>query len=265
MLRTRLAVILLASAAVACKGGGEEKKEEPANPTAKKASTRPAGSTGSIKGKVTFEGTPPEMPELPRFNDDGKPKDPACTTHEKADHLKVKDGGVKDVVVRIAVGGVKPPDSATKPAPQVIDQKNCMYSPHVVALMAGQQLDFKNSDDTLHNIHTYKDSESDFNIAQPKGSPDKLSDVGVPPGDAPYKVKCDVHPWMAAFALVTDHPYAVVTGDDGSFKLDNVPPGTYKLEAWHPYMGKKVVDVTVEGGKTADAKFAFAQGDYKAP
>jgi len=261
MTNARIATLLLAPwLLLGCKG---DKSSEQPNPTARHASSTPPGSTGKIVGKVTFEGTPPEMPELPRFNADGTPKDPACPTHEKAEYLVTGGGGVKDVVVRLPVGAAPAPK--TPPAPAVIDQKDCRYAPHVVALVAGQKLDLKNSDDTLHNIHTYKGDESDQNIAQPKGTPDRAVAVDVPPGDTPFHVRCDVHPWMSAYALVSDNPHFTVTGSDGAFELDNVPIGTYKLEAWHPHLGKKVVEVKVVGGKTAEASFSFSQGDYKAP
>ncbi len=235
-------------------------------PKAKKVSTKVAGTTGTLKGTVKFEGAAPEMPELPRFTESGKPKDPACDSKAKAEYVVVNGGGVKDAVVRLAVGAAPAPKDAEKPRPALIDQKDCHYTPHVVALQTGQKLAFRNSDATMHNVHTYKGEESDVNIAQPKGDPDKELDVTVPAGDTPYHVKCDVHPWMNAYALVTDHPYFTVTGDDGSFKLDNLPLGTYKLQVWHPYLGQKTVDVTVEAGKTTEVTLpAYVPGDYKAP
>jgi plastocyanin len=204
------------------------------------------------------------MPELPRFTDSGKPKDPACDSHEKAEHLVVKDGGVRDVVVRIAVGGA--PKSAEPPAPVVIDQKNCKYSPHVLGVVAGQKISYRNSDATMHNVHTYAGTETDFNVAQPKGGPENVQVVSTPPGDAPYRVRCDVHPWMSAYVLVTDHPYFTVTGDGGTFKLENIPLGSYKLQAWHPALGSKTIDVKVEPGKPVEVHFpAFQASDYKAP
>ena len=253
---------LLAIVAPAC----GEKKAENEGPRAKKVSTTAAGSTGSLTGKIAFDGAAPEMPELPRYTETGKPKDAACDTHEKAEYVVVNGGGVKDVVVRLAVGAVARPAASETPPPLVIDQKNCRYSPHVAVAITGQKIAFRNDDDTMHNVHTYRGTETDFNIAQPKGTPEQVKDVTVPAGDVPYKIGCDVHPWMQAFVLVTDHPYVTVTGADGTFKLDNLPYGSYKLEAWHPYLGQKTIDVTVEPGKAVEVKLpAFGPADYKAP
>jgi plastocyanin len=242
------------------KADGGSKKE----PRAKKVSTTLAGSTGTIEGKIAFEGTPPEMPELARFTAAGKPRDPACTTHEKAEYVVVDGGGVKDVVVRLAVGAAPRPE--TIPPPAVIDQKNCRYSPHVLGIVAGQKIAYRNSDDTMHNVHTYAGGDTDFNVAQPKGAPASAMDVKEPAGDTPYRIRCDVHPWMAAWVLVSDHPYFAVTGDGGSFRIENVPLGTYTLEAWHPYLGKQTAQIKVEPGQPVGATFAaFTPADYKAP
>jgi len=255
--------ILVAAGLVACQSKSEGGATS--EPKAKKVSKTAAGSTGTITGKITFDGAAPEMPDLAaRFTEAGAPKDAACTTHEKAEHLIVNGGGVKDVVVRLAVGAAPKGNPPAEPA--VIDQHNCRYTPHVLGLVAGQQLAFKNSDATMHNIHMYNGTESVANIAQQKGAPENLTDVKTPAGDTPFVVRCDVHPWMTAYVLVTDHPYFAVTGDDGSFKIANVPIGTYTLQAWHPHMGTKTVEVKVEPGAPVEAKLAaFTPADYKAP
>jgi plastocyanin len=217
-----------------------------------------AGGVGSITGTVSFDGTPPTMPELPRQTD------PVCAA-EKMNAPYVLVGatkGVKDTVVRLPVGAAP---KATPPAePLAIDQKSCMYSPRVAGVVAGQSLAIKNSDKTTHNIHTYAGDETVFNEAQQPGAADLKKEVEADPG-AVLKLKCDVHRWMEAHIVVTDHNLFMVTGEDGSFKLENVPAGTYKLEAWHPYLGLKTADVTVEAGKPAEAKFTYAVADYKAP
>jgi plastocyanin len=255
--------IVVAAGLVACQSKSEGGATS--EPKAKKVSKTAAGSTGTITGKIAFDGAAPEMPELTaRFTEAGAPRDPACTTKEKAEHLIVTGGGVKDVVVRVAVGGA--PRPASPPAPAVIDQHNCRYVPHVMAVVAGQQIAFKNSDATMHNIHMYNGTESVANVAQQKGAPENLTDVKTPPGDTPFIARCDVHPWMSTYVLVSDNPYFAVTGDDGSFKIADVPLGKYTIEAWHPHLGKKTVEVEVTPGAPIEAKLAaFTPADYKAP
>lgn len=202
------------------------------------------------------------MPELPRFAANGKPRDAACPTHELARNLVVSDGGVEETIVRLAVGSAK---GAAPTQPLLVDQKRCLYAPRVLGITQGQKVAFRNSDPTFHNIHGYVGTETDVNEAQPAGSADRLLEIPVVAGDLPYHAKCDVHPWMDAYILVTDHPFFATTGTAGQFVLENVPPGSYNLEAWHPSLGKKSVKVKVVAGKTAEVKLTFQSADYKAP
>ena len=226
------------------------------------SSVASAAPGGAVVGRVTFEGPPPVMPAL-----EGTGRDPACAEagSHRAEHVVVKDGGVRDVVVRLAVGSIPSPPRKNLPT-VVVDQKGCRYTPPVVAITAGQKIAYRNSDATMHNVHTFHGGETDFNIAQPQGAADAVYEVPTPAGDEPYRVRCDVHPWMSATVLVTDHTHHTITRDDGTFRLENVPPGSYKLQAWHPHLGTRTIDVKVHPGKAAQARFpAFAAADYKAP
>jgi hypothetical protein len=208
-----------------------------------------ASGTGTIVGRVILEGPPPAPPSA------GPATDPVCGT-PRLDHVVVaRDGGLRDVVVRLPVGAAKPP--AAPPPPALIDQQDCRYTPHVTAIVAGQKVAYRNSDATMHNVHTAVDGQTDFNIAQPRGAADAVHDVPVAPGDAPYRVGCDVHPWMSAYVLVTDHAHFAVTGEDGRFRLENVPAGSYKLQAWHPHLGARTLEVKVARGKSFSVRFTF--------
>ena len=136
-----------------------------------------------------------------------------------------------------------------------VDQAECHYKPYIQIVRMGEQVNIKNSDEVLHNIHAYyKESETLFNLAQPmKGmsTPKKLEKSG------PVHFKCDVHSWMSAYAFVAAHPYYAISGDDGSFTLGEVPAGSYKLHAWHPKFGEKTADVAVTAGGTASASFTM--------
>lgn len=254
-------------AALGC-GKGEEAKPAPAptkpvdtgTPTTPTTTTPTtpvaAGGKGTITGVIKFEGAAPKMAALPRQSD------PVCAkTPMNSNALTVAaDGGVQDVLVRLPVGAAK----GTAPAePALVDQKECMYHPYVQGIVSGQKISVKNSDGTTHNIHSYVGDETKFNEAQPAGAANIDKEVEADGGDV-VKLKCDVHAWMTGWVVVTDHPYFKTTGADGKFTIENVPAGTYELEAWHPSMGVKKVSVTVEDGKTAEAKFpAYAPADYK--
>ena len=113
----------------------------------------------------------------------------------------------------------------------------------------------RNSDQTLHNVHTYKGTSTLFNQAQVPGTAKiekKFTDNG-----AMLKFKCDVHQWMTGYVWVQNNPYFAVTGDDGSFEIKDVPAGKYTVEAWQEKLGTKTVEVTVAAAAPAEAKFSF--------
>jgi hypothetical protein len=113
----------------------------------------------------------------------------------------------------------------------------------------------KNSDPVLHNINAQPTKNPGFNFGQPvKGMETKKS---FPNPEVMIPVKCDVHPWMRSYIGVQAHPYAAVTGEDGSFSLKGLPPGTYELEAWHESLGTATQSVTVGPNETQSVEFAF--------
>jgi hypothetical protein len=160
---------------------------------------------------------------------------------------------LKNVVVRVTSGvsgRYEPPAESA-----VLDQSACMYRPRVSGAMVGQNLLIKNSDQTLHNVHGYKGPSTLFNPAQvPNLGPitKKLTDA-----DQILKFKCDVHPWMTAYVLVSTHPFFAVTGEDGKFRIGDLPPGKYTLEAWHERYGTKTSELTVAADKPAEVAFQY--------
>jgi len=231
------------------KGDKGEKKEEGGD---KKAEKKGGGGeakfgTATIKGVVDFTGTAPEM-KVPAKRKDAE----VCKDKEVKYNAVLVDGGkLQDVLVRLANGSVK---GDWKGKDAEIDQKDCMYEPRIQGVVAGADINIKNGDATLHNVHTYKGAESWFNQAQPKGSEalkKTLEDPNV------IKFTCDVHPWMRGFVVVTDHPFFAVSGKDGSFTIEKVPAGEYDIEAWHTQYGLKKAKVKVEDGKTAEVKFSY--------
>ena len=203
----------------------------------------------AIAGSVDFTGTPPAMPKLDRSQDAYCAKTPASD-----ESVIVKNKRLVNVWVHVVKGA--PDATAPESAPEVVvDQASCTYRPRVQAAVVGQKVVAKNTDPILHNVHTFVGKATLFNKGMPDASAKPITQVASK--DGVIRWKCDVHPWMRAYIGVNRNPYQAITGDDGSFKIDGIPPGTYTLEAWHETFGTKTMEVTVGAGKSAGATFAF--------
>lgn len=245
------------------------KKDEPAAPqaaategaaAAPKAEktvvvTTPGIGGGTLRGTVSFTGTPPAPASI-------TPTDPSCQDMERTDQsLRVKEGRLENVVVRVL--GPVAGEVAMPATPIVIDQKRCTYAPRVQGAVAGQAILIKNSDGTLHNVRAIAGDKPVFNVAQPPMS--KPVERPLPKDAERLRLKCDIHPWMVAWVLVSPHPFFTVTREDGAFALEHVPPGTYKVEAWHELLGAKTAEVKVEEGKEVALSFDFSAADVPTP
>ena len=205
---------------------------------------------GTLKGHVKYDGKAPKPKRL-RMD-----ADPVCgSSHSgpvKSENFKMaKDGSMEDALVylkNVKYSGSVPSE------PAVLDQKGCIYVPHVFGMMAGQELLIKNSDATLHNIHSMPKVNKEFNKAMPRSK--KLMSVKFDKSEDPFKIKCDVHPWMGAYLGVFDHPYFAVTDDSGSYTISGLPAGKYVIEAWHEKLGTQTADITVDdSGASQDFSF----------
>jgi uncharacterized protein (DUF2141 family) len=112
-----------------------------------------------------------------------------------------------------------------------------------------------NSDATLHNVNCKATKSKPFNLAQPTKGMKSSKQFTAP--EIMVKCVCNVHPWMAAYVGVVEHPYFGVTGDEGSFSLAGLPAGTYTIAAWHEKYGEQTQDVTVADGETASVTVEF--------
>lgn len=226
----------------------EEKKEEP------RKTELPPG-TGILKGKITLKGAAPELPPLVKKGDPAAKDSAVCAAMNVADEsLIVKGGAIANVVIYLqkSPAGYKAP---AVPANEVIfDQKGCQFTPHVLAVRAGQTIRVKSGDPIAHNTHTSPFRSKEFN--QAIGANDR---VGVKlvhdkPENVPVKVKCDLHPWMSAYHVVTDHPFAAVTDAKGEFEIVGVPAGKHEFTIWHEKPGyiERKQAVTITAGKPTE-------------
>lgn len=212
----------------------------------------PAFASG-VSGKVNFTGTAPAPTPI---NMDA---DPTCaglhsTPVYVEDIVTNSNNTLKNVFVYIKTGleGKEFPAPATA---ITMDQNGCHYMPHVFGLQVGQSVEIINSDATLHNVHAMPTLSKEFNLGMPiKGM--KLKKTFDKP-EVMVKFKCDVHPWMNAYAGVLTHPFFAVSDDQGNFSIKDLPAGTYTVEAWHEKFGTKTQEITVADGADQTVDFSF--------
>jgi hypothetical protein len=220
--------------------------EAPAAPAAASS----AGSA-SITGTIKLNGTAPAGEKVKMD------ADPVCkqqhATPVMTEEVAGENGGLKNVFVYVKEGL-----SGTYPAPTepvVLDQSGCWYKPHVFGIQVGQPLQILNSDPTLHNVNAKPGANPPFNVAQPaKGM--KTNKTFTKP-EIGVKFKCNVHPWMSAYAGVVSHPFFGVSQANGSFEIKGLPAGTYVVEAWHEKLGAQTQTVIVGDGEAKSTEFTF--------
>lgn len=215
-------------------------------------------TAGDLTGTVTLKGTPPAEKDITPLHEDSTcGKLPGAATAKTAHYIVGAKGELANCIVIIkGVPGAK--SAGASAAPLIVDQKSCLYVPQIFAVQTGQKITVKNSDPVMHNVHTTPTAGSqEFNQAQMAGGADLTITADKPENF--LRFKCDVHPWMFAYATVVDHPYFAVTDKDGKFSIKDVPAGKYTVEAAHRKAGTTTqeVEIKADGGKadfTLEAK-----------
>jgi plastocyanin len=252
MRKTLLALSLISLLALTACGGGKDPIEAALENAAKNggggaAATGPA-RTSTVKGKITFEGTPPTPKTIPTSSD------PGCKGAKVVDEaIVVSDGGLENVILYVSAGA----ENQKYPVPAetvTLSQEGCHYKPHALTIMTGQKLKVVNNDETAHNVHAWAMVNPPFNTSQPsKGVENEYifekEEVLLP-------VRCDVHNWMNSFIGVFKHPLSTVSTKGGAYEL-KLPAGTYTITAEHEKLGKQEMMVTVAENGSADLNFTF--------
>lgn len=226
------------------------------------ASVAPAEGT-AVAVTVSYTGEPPaprKIKKTPECHvDTGLAGTIGVGTDPLVDEaLVVRDRKLQNVLVRVIEGA--PVESGSGLGATVV-QSQCVYSPRVSGIVAGQSIAVTSRDNFLHNVHTFAGSVSIFNKGQPTAGTfvKEAADFeanGKRIDDGPITFKCDVHPWMISTVVVNPNRHFAVTGPDGAAAL-TLPPGTYGVEAWHETLGAKKASLTVVAGQPATLAIAF--------
>jgi hypothetical protein len=247
---------LVLALAAGCGGSRETAKapSEEAPAAGEGAAWKPTGDEGSVTGKVNFKGT------APKYRAITMDADTVCAAKHTGrvypETVVVNgNGSLRNVFVYVKSGlegkNFAVPDEAVE-----LDQEGCIYKPHVLGMQARQNIKVVTSDNTTHNIHPLPKVNREWNVSQPPGADPIIRSFTRPESTIP--VKCNQHPWMRAYIHVVSHPFYAVTGEDGTFKLDGLPPGDYELEAVHEEYGATTQKVSVTAKGSASADFTFS-------
>jgi plastocyanin len=245
-----MAAVLL----VACGGGGggDAAPSDTAPPAAAPSTAVDPATAGSIEGSVSFVNG--EDPDVVLKMD----ADPVCAGLHQEPVMSQTREGTEDGKLANALVYVKSGLTGSFAAPSAevqLEQRGCQYWPHVGAAMVGQTVKIVNNDPTLHNVHALPKANPEFNMGQPFQGMELPKTFANP--EVAITFKCDVHPWMLSYIAILEHPYYAVTGADGSYKIANLPPGTYTIEVWHETLGTKSSDVTVGPSEAVVADIAL--------
>lgn len=216
---------------------------------------------GTLRGRVVLEGAPPTLPPTIQ-QAQIKPSDAAVCVYEKIPKQQnlvvAADGALANVFVYLP----KPPPGTKQPegelSPIKFDQEFCTFEPHCLVAQAGQTILVLNSDNLAHNTHTYPSRNPGFNSTVSPNDQTGVPLVYARPESRPVRVTCDFHPWMGAFHLPVDHPYAAVSAEDGTFEIADLPAGEHEFTVWHEVAGdinkRLSVEIPVDGVAEVEIK-----------
>jgi plastocyanin len=242
-------VTLFLSFSLGCSKGNSPQAQAADNSRPKAARIDPA-TTATITGTIQFEGTAPTPKQIDMSND------PGCKGSATSEQVVVDDGHLANVLVYVKDGlgnrTFDPPQQSV-----TIKQEGCRYVPHMAAVMTGQPVRFEDADPTLHNIHPMPKQNSEWNQSQmPNSGPlDKTFSTA----EMMIPIKCNQHPWMHMYLSVIGNPFFAVTGKDGKFTLQGLPPGTYTIAAAQEKYGEKTQTITVGAKDDKNISFSYQE------
>lgn len=223
--------------------------------------TVPVTNGGTLQGKVLFKGTPPppKVFELWRF-----PDKVFCGGISDEKGLRLlrevivgQDGGQKDVVV--VIEGVKKGKPFTFTSAQM-EANVCQFLPFVSVVSDKRQITVANRDPVAHDIQGYAYDQSGIDIVLHRAALDKRGTtdvVNLTKGRKVFTMQCGRHSYMQSWGYAIDNPYHAVTNLDGAFAIGDLPPGKYKVKAWHPILGSQEREITIIPSGSTSLEFTF--------
>ena len=246
-----LCLLALVALLAACSSEKPATTEQPAAPAAAQPAAAPVdkANAGSVSGTVKFAGAKPKAQKIDMS------QDPACA-QAGANMVENVSGDADNlanvyVYVKEGLGNYSYP----APAAATLDQKGCRYHPHVMGVMVGQTVQILNSDPTTHNIHPTPANNREWNESQPPKA--AALEKTFAREEVMLPVKCNQHPWMKMYINVSKSPYFAVSGADGKFEINDLPPGTYTLAAVHEKLGEQTQQVTLGAKEAKTVSFSF--------
>jgi hypothetical protein len=245
-----LATFIFALTVTGCGRSSDSPQESP-KPSGPLVSIDPT-TVGSITGTVTLEGNALDIGVIspPCVKDD--------SSSAAAPASKANNGELINAVIYLKTGLANYRYDTPKD-PVALDQRDCTYEPHVIALMTNQPLEIKNNDPVAHNIHVLSKLNKEWNHSEPPGIAPLMTSFPRP--ELAIHVICKLHAGMSAFLFVFDNPYYAVTSPTGTYELKNVPPGTYTVEAWRQHFGTQDQTVTIGPNQSKALSFVFKSGN----
>jgi hypothetical protein len=227
------------------------------NPQGTKKLYQRSGNDGTVTGIVSFAGLRPAEHLIDMS------ADPECRIDNrgpKTEMIVGNEGRLANVFVYIKSGAALDDLSFETPAtPVLIDQKRCRFVPHVVGVQTNQIVEIANSDPTTHNVHPQPFINAEWNQSYISGSPPMRKQFSRP--EVMIPIKCNQHPWMLMYLGVVSHPFFSVSDQNGTFRIEGLPRGSYTIAAWHEKLGEKTMEVSVPGYSQQQLDFTFKAGD----
>ncbi len=201
-----------------------------------------SAQTGSITGTITTaaKGAAPLRITI----------DQKICGNELPDEAIVVDAQGRLANAVVILTGVKRPSTAET----LVMNEKCRFAPRVQLARPNATVRTTSKDAVLHTTQAQlANGRTIFNVALPVPGINITKPIG---GAGMVRLTCNTHPWMRGWVIVTDEA-AAISGADGKFSIDNVPPGTYELRAWHEGLKGAPQKITVAAGKSTEISFAL--------